>query len=128
MHRCRLYRPQVVADLGLAAYSTIRYEENASVQAFDTYLYHARVDITIGYSEAVSSSLQRCPKGNFYLSIAGLPHRPHNFDVILGVDFIDGFHLTLYLEQDAYGAIDERNACQRPPRPSVSPSPTHSHS
>ena len=30
------------------------------------------------------------------LSVAGLPYRPQGYDVILGMDFIGTFHITIY--------------------------------
>ncbi len=86
--------PQVVDDLGLVPVAPFAIGV-ASGEAFDTYLYHARVDIPTGYAEAVSSSPQRSRMGQ-QLSLAGLPYRPRNFDVILGMDFIGELHITLY--------------------------------
>lgn len=86
--------PQVVSDLGLVPIAPFSIGV-ASGESIDTYLYHARVDIPIGYTSAVSSSPQRFRMGQ-QLSLAGLPYRPRNYDVILGMDFIGGFHLTLY--------------------------------
>ena len=60
--------------------------------------YRVRLDIPIG-------SRTRMPDGGIQvqptlrgsdLEVAMLPYEPKNYDVILGMDLLSGFHLTLY--------------------------------
>ena len=61
----------------------------------ETFLYYARVDIPIPYNDAAKSGTEHFFMGN-EIPVAGLPYQPDDYDVILGMDLIGIFHVTLY--------------------------------
>ena len=68
----------------------------ASGQEMGTLQYSSRVDIPIGYNAPlISGGVQRFLMGH-QLFVAGLPYLPNGYDVLLGMDFIGGFHITIY--------------------------------
>ncbi|MYE53650.1 MAG: retroviral-like aspartic protease [Chloroflexi bacterium] len=85
--------PNVVSELGLSpiglASTTV-----ASGQQVDTYQYYSRVDIPIGHY------IDQAPPTDFLmgrqLTVVGLPYQPNDYDVILGMDIIGMFHITMY--------------------------------
>ena len=88
-----LVTPRVVGDLQLAP---IRPTRLVGVSGeIDTYQYWARVDIPIGHRVTGRDDPERFLMGK-PLSVARLPYQPKNYDVILGMDFIGIFHITLF--------------------------------
>ena len=72
-----------------------------SGQPILTNKYRVRIDLPIG-------SEIRLPGGRMQphtvymgadIDVAELPYQPENYDVLLGLDFVKRFHLTLYLNQ-----------------------------
>ena len=67
----------------------------ASGASISTHKYRARVDIPVGYN-----TLDAEGSGSFFygndLSVGGLPHNPDGYDVLLGMDLIGIFHITIY--------------------------------
>ena len=86
--------PRVITDLQLAPIRPIRLG-GIHGSLIDTYQYLARVDIPIGHRVTGSDDPGRFLMGST-LSVAGLPYQPTNYDVILGMDFIQIFHITLF--------------------------------
>ena len=70
----------------------------ASGDSVETALYNAWVDLPIVYTPAQRS--QSDERSHFFMGnnllIAGLPYQPEGYDVVLGMDFINMFHMTLY--------------------------------
>ena len=86
--------PKVVQGLQLVPTASLSLTV-ASGQQVDTFQYRARVDIPIAYNVIHPSGPQRFLMGN-QLSVAGLPYQPEGYDVILGMDLIGMFHITIY--------------------------------
>ena len=88
--------PKVVQDLQFLPTGQLTLSV-ASGHSVDTFQYHARVDIPIQYDEAAAPArgTGRFLMGN-QLLVAGLPYQPDDYDVILGMDFIGMFHITMY--------------------------------
>ena len=53
-----------------------------------------RLHISIPYPQDGESSLTFMTGGEF--SVMLLPFRPHNFDVLLGMDFLSRFHISMF--------------------------------
>lgn len=89
--------PKVVEALQLAPLGTISLSV-ASGDTIETARYHARVDIPIGVAVASQPDEQR--QERFLMGrdlfVSGLPYQPEEYDVILGMDFIGAFHITIY--------------------------------
>ena len=72
-----------------------------SGQPILTNKYRVRIDIPIA-TEIRLLGGRRQPH-NVYMGddidVAELPYQPENYDVLLGLNFIKKFHLTLYLDQ-----------------------------
>ena len=86
--------PNVVESLDLIPTGTLKLTV-ASGQEIDTFQYRARVDIPIGFNTAHQTESQRFLMGN-QLFVAGLPYQPEGYEVLLGMDFIGMFHMTIY--------------------------------
>jgi hypothetical protein len=68
----------------------------ASGETVSAFQYRARVDIPIGYTEDRPNPLtQNFFMGNL-ISVAGLPYQPDGYDVLLGMDIIGIFHITIF--------------------------------
>jgi hypothetical protein len=73
----------------------------ASGESILTNEYRVRIDIPIG-SEIRLPGGKKKPHVVYMgrdIEVAELPYQPENYDVLLGLNFIRGFHLTLYLDQ-----------------------------
>ena len=83
-----LISPRVVDQMGLEAigYSSIT---PASGEPITTPKYRATIEIPIEVGATVVIS-------GGALEVAKLPFQPDNFDVLLGMDFLGGFHFTMY--------------------------------
>ena len=68
----------------------------ASGESVDTFQYRARVDIPIGYTEVHPSPRPQSFFMGDQLTVAGLPYQPDGYDVLLGMDIIGIFHITIY--------------------------------
>ena len=86
--------PRVIRDLGLAPIQPMQLG-GISGTPIQTYQYRARVDIPIGHRVSGSPYPATFLMGND-LWVAGLPHQPTDYEVLLGMDFIGIFHITLY--------------------------------
>ena len=88
-----LISPNVVSELGLSPIGSASIMV-ASGQQVNTYEYYSWVDIPIGYDSTVG------PPTDFLmgrqLTVVGLPYQPNDYDVILGMDIIGMFHITMY--------------------------------
>ena len=88
-----LISPNTVADLALLPISAGNITV-ASGQQVDTFVYSCRVDIPIGHDRTGG------PPTDFLmgkqLNVVGLPYQPNDYDVILGMDIIGVFHITMY--------------------------------
>ena len=86
--------PRAIEALGLVPTGLISLTV-ASGTSISTHKYRARVDIPIGYNAFdVGGS-----RDFFYgdeLTVCGLPRNPHGYDVLLGMDLIGIFHITIY--------------------------------
>ena len=87
--------PNVVAKLGLVPIGEIGLTV-ANGQTVPTFQYRARVEIPIQFTQAV-------PKGgsdNFFMGnelfVAGLTYEPNGYDVLLGMDLLGIFHVTIH--------------------------------
>ena len=67
----------------------------ASGEPINTVQHRARIDIPIAYNTTEPPGAQRFLMGN-QLFVAALPYQPDDYDVILGMDFIGMFHITIY--------------------------------
>ena len=88
---------KVVDEVGLSAigHSSIIPVTGKPV---DTPKYRVRLDIPIGSRTKMPDGgiqVQPTLRGSD-LEVALLPYEPKNYDVILGMDLLAGFHLTLY--------------------------------
>lgn len=86
--------PRVVSELKLIPVAQTKLV-TASGENVDSFRYRAKVDIPIAYNESSSSELANFRMGNNLL-VAGLPYQRNDYDVILGMDFIGLFHITMY--------------------------------
>lgn len=86
--------PRVVNELELIPVAQTKIV-TASEENVDSFQYRARVDIPIAYNQSSSSELVNFRMGNNLL-VAGLPYQRNDYDVILGMDFISLFHITMY--------------------------------
>ena len=86
--------PEVVRSLDLIPTGRLGLTV-ASGQTVDTFQYRARVDMPIDYSAALEAEPRRFLMGN-ELTVAGLTYQPQGYDVILGMDFIGMFHITIF--------------------------------
>lgn len=87
--------PNVVGQLGLNPISPLSLEV-ANGQAVSTFEYRAWVDIPIQYSHATPEGGADSFFSGRELSVAGLTYNPDGYDVILGMDLIGIFHVTIY--------------------------------
>lgn len=87
--------PNVVERLGLVPIGETDVTV-ASGQTVPAFQYHAWVDIPIQYTQAVPQAGQ----GSFFMGkellVAGLPYNPRGYDVLLGMDLLGIFHITIY--------------------------------
>lgn len=83
-----LVSPKAIDELGLIAIGTTGIIPANGVP-ITTYKYRARIDIPIDTGAGTDL------RGKT-LDIAGLPFQPRDYDVILGMDFLFGFHFTMY--------------------------------
>ena len=85
--------PRVIEALGLVPTGPVSLIV-ASGESIASHKYRARVDIPIGYNLTAGGST------NFFygdeLTVVGLPHDPDGHDVLLGMDLIGIFHITIY--------------------------------
>lgn len=87
--------PAVVNAVGLLPTGTMPLTV-ASGTTFEALQYSARIDIPIEYAVAHKpDEPQQFLVGN-QLVVAGLPYQPDGYDVILGMDLIGTFHMTIY--------------------------------
>ncbi len=86
--------PKVVQNLSLVPIraTTLTVASGASIT---THQYRARVDIPIDYNQSYPSESGRFLMGK-QLSVARLPYQPEDYDVLLGMDLIGTFHMTIY--------------------------------
>lgn len=87
---------RVVNDIGLVAVGEGSIM-GVNGEAFETRQYRVRVDIPV-------TSPRRLPSGKVLeetyfrgsdMNVSLFPYQPENFDVLLGMDFLSGFHITL---------------------------------
>lgn len=88
---------KVVDEVGLQA---IGHKQIIPVSGdpFDTEKYRVRLDIPIGSRVKKSDGgfeVQQTLRGKD-MEVALLPYEPTNYDVLLGMDLLSGFHLTIY--------------------------------
>lgn len=87
--------PNVVEQLGLVPIGDSEVTV-ANGQTVSTYEYYAWVDIPIQYTQSVPQAGQ----GSFFMGkellVAGLPYNPAGYDVLLGMDLLGIFHVTIY--------------------------------
>lgn len=87
--------PNVVERLGLVPIGETAVTV-ANGQTVPTYQYHAWVDIPIQYTQTAPQAGQ----GNFFkgkeLLVAGLSYNPWRYDLLLGMDLLGIFHVTIY--------------------------------
>ena len=88
--------PKVVQDLQFLP-TGVTLLTVANGQQSEAFEYDAWVDIPIQYSAAAASG-QRTDSfwWGAQLPVIGLPYQPDDYDVILGMDLIGIFHVTLY--------------------------------
>ena len=87
--------PRAIKTVGLVPIGSAALTV-ASGHTVPTLQYHAWVDIPIQYSTAVASGSPQ----NFFmgkqLPVAGLTYDPAGYDVLLGMDLLGIFHITVY--------------------------------
>ena len=81
--------PKVAKEVGLQAIGHMLIVP-VTGQPIDTKKFRARIDIPIGQPPA-----QPVLRGR-ELNAGLLPYQPNNHDVLLGMDFISRFHLSMY--------------------------------
>lgn len=86
--------PRVVQQLGLIPTGTLKLTV-ASGQEVEVFQYHARVDIPIQYNMAHPPGARPFLMGDQRF-VVGLPYVPEGYDVLLGMDFIGMFHMTIF--------------------------------
>lgn len=84
-----LISPKVVEQTGLKPIS-YTYIMPASGSPVRTRKYRTDVGLNIG-----ESGTMRVRVGEM-LEVAELPFQPDNFDVLLGMDYLTNFHITMY--------------------------------
>lgn len=57
--------------------------------------YRLRIDIPVGYPTQGGQSTSTFATG-FVLDVLTLPFQPPNFDVLLGMDMVAHYHITMY--------------------------------
>ena len=87
---------KVVNDVGLVAVG----EESimgVNGEAFQTNQYRVRVDIPVTSPRKLPSGkvLEETYFRGLDLNVSLLPYQPEDHDVLLGMDFLSGFHITL---------------------------------
>ena len=87
--------PNVVEKLGLVPIGTLGLTV-ASGQTVPTFQYRARVDIPIQYAQAVPEGGSDSFVTGKELLVAGLTYEPDGYDVLLGMDLLGIFHVTIY--------------------------------
>ena len=86
--------PKVVDDLKLTPIRPLKLTV-ASGEEVKSFQYRARVYIPINYNTTNPPGAQPFLMGN-QLTVAGLPYQPDGYDVLLGMDLIGSFHMTIY--------------------------------
>ena len=87
--------PNVVKQLQLAPTGRARLAV-ASGQTVPVLQYHARVDIPIVYTQAVPGGARQDSLRGNQLTVVGLIYQPDGYDVLLGMDLLGEFHITIY--------------------------------
>ena len=87
--------PNVVQSLGLTPIGTIGLTV-ASGQTVPTFEYRAWVDIPVQYDQVAPTDRASSFFSGKELSVAGLGYNPDGYDVLLGMDLLGMFHLTIY--------------------------------
>lgn len=88
---------RVVQEVGLQAIGNTQIVP-VTGDSVVTEKYRVRVDIPINTpvtSAEGNVTLERTLRG-MDMEVARLPYEPRNHDVLLGMDFLQGFHLTIY--------------------------------
>ncbi len=80
--------PKVVKEAGLKA---IGYANIVPVTGEPTRTPRYRIDLSIPITQGSATLLSGSE-----LEVAQLPFQPGNFDILLGMDFLMNFHLTMY--------------------------------
>ena len=88
--------PRVVSEVGLdsVGLTDIQGIEGRLIEA-ETFRVTLDVPIPID-REAVGRRIQIALVNGKDLDVTKLPFQPHNYDVLLGMDFISSFHMTIY--------------------------------
>ncbi len=89
-----LVSPKVIADLNLVAIRPASLAV-ASGQTVRTFVYNAGVYIPISHDVVGSPNPGQFLFGKD-LPVLGLPYRPQDYDIILGMDIIGILHITIY--------------------------------
>ena len=89
--------PKVIRALGLVPIGDLSLMV-ASGERVDTSRYRARVDMPVGIPLEIPPHEQRqnIIRTGYNMFVSGLPYQPDSYDVLLGMDFIAGFHMTIY--------------------------------
>ena len=88
--------PKVVSEIGLQPVQPAEIVPASGVP-IQTQGYKVRIDIPIGTGQALPGGKveQTLDYRGLDLDVAELPYQPNDYDVILGMDFISAFHVTM---------------------------------
>ena len=88
---------RVVNDVGLVAIG-IGSIMGVNGVAFQTKWYRVRVDLPVTSPRKLPSGkvLEETYFRGLDLRVSLLPYQPEDYDVLLGMDFLSGFHITLF--------------------------------
>lgn len=92
--------PQVVKDLALAAVGDAALFP-ASGEPIPVLVYRANIAISITsvFATGENHSTENFSTFGKELDVMLLPYQPHGFNVLLGMDLISLFHITLFADQ-----------------------------
>ena len=95
-----LISEKVVNDIGCAAIGEGKIMA-VNGEEFQTKKYRVRIDIPVAGQTVLPRGKLRAEtdfRGKD-MSVSLLPYQPKNYDVLLGMDFLDGFHMTLVADK-----------------------------
>lgn len=91
-----LVSPRVVEQLGAISIDVGEFiSANAQIQETREYWLNISIPISEVTSTPEGDVLLNLPRGE-HLSVLELPYNPPNYDVLLGMDVLKRFHITMW--------------------------------